>query len=447
MSARPRTNLARRAQDVLERNRRGAWTCPSGALYPHQWLWDSCFVAIGLARYDPQRAAGELRALFRGQWTNGMLPHMIFADGVRDVGSRRIWQSRKDPRAPRDVETSCITQPPLPAVAAWRVAQALPGADRSAFLAECLPRLVAYHRWLYRERDPQHRGLVTLIHPWECGLDTTPPWMEGLRRMPAPRWMRLALRLRLARVVRFVRRDTRFAPAAERPSDDDGLRMLVLVHRAKRHGFDIARMPARESVLIEDVAFNALLAVANRSLVRIARALGSTIDSELEDSFRTTEVALEQLWGESAGQYYSRNAVTGALIELSTVATFLPLWAAVPSRARATRLVALLHERSKYWPRFPVPSVPIDVPQFDADRYWKGPTWVNTNWMVIEGLRAYGETDVADELRRRTLDLVERAGFAEYFSALTGHGFGADEFSWTAALVLDLLGSSVVPSP
>ena len=46
------TELARRAQEVLDRNRRGDWTCPSASLYPHQWLWDSCFVAIGLARVD-----------------------------------------------------------------------------------------------------------------------------------------------------------------------------------------------------------------------------------------------------------------------------------------------------------------------------------------------------------------------------------------------------------
>jgi len=38
------------AREVLDRNRRGSWTCPSTALYPHQWLWDSCFIALGVAR-------------------------------------------------------------------------------------------------------------------------------------------------------------------------------------------------------------------------------------------------------------------------------------------------------------------------------------------------------------------------------------------------------------
>jgi neutral trehalase len=262
--------------------------------------------------------------------------------------------------------------------------------------------------------------------------------MEELRRMPAPWWLRVVLRLGLARVVRALRTDTRFAPASERPTDGDGLRMVVLARHVKRYGFELARLPREEAVLIEDLAFNSLLAVSNRSLANIAAELDITLDPQLESCFRNTEEAIEQLWDEPTGQYYSRNAVTGELIKLQTVATFLPLWAGVPSPARATRLAGHLREHAGFWPRFPVPSVPTDAPQFDAHRYWKGPTWVNINWAIIEGLRAYGETDVADEVRRRTLDLVEDSE-SEYFSPLTGEGLGVDGFSWTAALTLDLL--------
>jgi hypothetical protein len=441
MSESSSANLARRAQAVLERNRRGDWTCPSGGIYAHQWLWDSCFVAVGLARVDPRRAAGELRALLRGQWTNGMLPHMIFASGNHDLGSRRIWKSNKNPQAPRGLATSCITQPPLPAVAAWHVAQALPVDDRKTFLTEVFPKIVSYHRWLYRERDLRSTGLVTLIHPWECGLDTTPPWMQALSQMPEPWWIRLVLRLRLVRLVHSLRTDTRFAPAVERPSDDDGLRMVVLARRARRHDFELRRIPPWGSVLIEDLGFNALLAVANQALARIAADLDQTIDPELEHLFRRTPTAIEQLWDEASGQYYSRDAVTHQLIKIPTVATFLPLWAGVPSQSRAERLVALLKQPG-FWPGFPVPSVATDAPQFDSERYWKGPTWVNMNWAIIQGLSVYAETQLVDELRRRTLDLIDRSGFAEYFSPLTGRGFGAHEFSWTAALLLDLVGPS-----
>ena len=127
---------------------------------------------------------------------------MIFATGSHDVGSRRVWQSRRHPHAPRDVATSCITQPPLAAVAVERVAGAArPGSGR-AFLADLYPKLVAYHSWCYDERDLDHTGLVTLIHPWECGLDSTPPWMDAFGGMRMPVWMRAAERLHLARLLR-----------------------------------------------------------------------------------------------------------------------------------------------------------------------------------------------------------------------------------------------------
>jgi glycogen debranching enzyme len=102
-------------------------------------------------------------------------------------------------------------------------------------------------------------------------------------------------------------------------------------------------------------------------------------------------------------------------------------------------LLALLQDPARFWPFAPVPSVPLDAPEFDPTRYWKGPTWVNTSWAVLQGLRAHGRADLADDLRARTIDLVARAGPCEYFSPIDGEGLGAEDFSWTAALTLDLL--------
>ena len=432
-------DLAGRARAVLAANRRGAWTCPSSTLYPHQWLWDSCFIAIGLARDEPTRAADELRALFRGQWSDGMLPHMIFAEGVKDVGSRRVWQSKRNPRAPRDVDTSCITQPPLVAIAVQRVAANLPAGERREFLAELLPKLTAYHSWLYTARDPERDGLVTLIHPWESGLDTSPPWMGALERMPMPWWLRAASTLRLARLLRRLRYDTRHLPAVERSSDDDGLRMLALAVLTKKYDFDLQRLPPNRAVLIEDLAFNALLVVANHALEEVAADLGEDLPAELCTRFRSAEAALESLWDEASGQYFPRDAVTGALIEVPTIATFFPLWWRGLPAARVAQLVARLQDPSQYWPEHPVPSVPLDATQFEEARYWKGPTWVNANWIIIEGLLTHGETALAESLRGTTVDLVDAVGSYEYFSPLTGQGHGADDFSWTAALTIDLL--------
>ncbi|MBV8951176.1 MAG: glycoside hydrolase, partial [Actinobacteria bacterium] len=414
--------LRERALDVLARNLRGAWTCPSSAIYPHQWLWDSCFVAIGLARTDPERAAGEVRSLLRGQWANGMFPHMIFATGVRDVGSRRLWQSSRYPDAPRGVNTSCITQPPIIAIAAQRVSDALAANARRDFLTELMPHIVAYHQWLYRERDLHGRGLVTLIHPWECGLDTTPAWTVPLASAWQPWWLRLVHRFRLARLARFLRRDTRYIPAAQRSSDDDGLRMLALARTGRRYGFDARRLPPERALIVEDLAFNAFLVVANRALEQLARDVGLEIDAALQRSMRATEAALEELWEERAGQYFSRNESTGELITIPTIATFLPLWAGVDPE-HAVRLVEQLHQ-PQWATAWPVPSVPTDAAEFDPARYWQGPSWLNMNWAIVQALSRCGVPDLAHRLARRTLEMVEQGGFSEYFSPLTGQGFG-----------------------
>jgi glycogen debranching enzyme len=118
-----------------------------------------------------------------------------------------------------------------------------------------------------------------------------------------------------------------------------------------------------------------------------------------------------------------------------TIATFLPL---LTCGAHTDELVARVQDPAAYWPAFPVPSVPLEARHFQDHRYWAGPTWVNTNWAIVEGLRRRGREALADDLRDRTLALADEHGFAEYFSPLDGSGRGAPEFSWTAALTIDL---------
>src|ERR1700751_901400 len=114
--------LAEQAAAVLTSNDRELWTVPAGDLYPHQWLWDSCFIAIGLRHLDIERAQTELRSLLRGQWDNGMLPNIVFS-GDGEKRHIDLWRSWVNPYAPTEVATSGITQPPMLAEAVRRVGQ------------------------------------------------------------------------------------------------------------------------------------------------------------------------------------------------------------------------------------------------------------------------------------------------------------------------------------
>jgi glycogen debranching enzyme len=78
-------------------------------------------------------------------------------------------------------------------------------------------------------------------------------------------------------------------------------------------------------------------------------------------------------------------------------------------------------------------------PDFDPRRYWRGPVWVNVNWFLVRGLERLGLTEEAEALRGLTLRLVEASGSSEYYHPSTGEPLGSPEFSWSAALTLDLL--------
>src|SRR3569833_2154866 len=73
-----RVDLVAEAGKILRRNDMGGWTRAAPELYPHQWSWDSAFIAIGLAYLDTRRAAQELRTLFANQWMTGKDPHIVF---------------------------------------------------------------------------------------------------------------------------------------------------------------------------------------------------------------------------------------------------------------------------------------------------------------------------------------------------------------------------------
>jgi glycogen debranching enzyme len=151
-----------------------------------------------------------------------------------------------------------------------------------------------------------------------------------------------------------------------------------------------------------------------------------------------TEESFEQLWDPFSAEYFSRDFVTHHFLKESSIAALMPLYAGCIDQKRADILVRALENEHRFGPAFPVPSVPLDSPWFKNKTYWQGPTWINMNWLIIDGLKRYGYKDHAAALREITLELVNRSGFYEYFDPVTGEPAGAPEFSWTAALTIDL---------
>lgn len=435
----PKTTLTEICREVLAKNWRDKFTIPAGDLYPHQWLWDSCFISIGLSTYDLAKAQLELRSLLRGQWANGMLPHMIFSTRGLHKGDANIWQSWRNANAPDNVATTGMTQPPMLAEAVIKIGEKLKITERRSWYQDMYPALLAYHKWIYAERDPHHEGLALLIHPWECGLDNSPPWISQLHRHSRPWWITLVEKTKLDKLVLLFRRDTQHVPPGQRLNNIDALLYYSVLQRLKRKNWDIDAILSRSHFTVEDLSFNCILIRANTHLETIARTIGHKIPEDLKNNMLKSEQALDELWDGYYKEYFSRNSITNKPIKESSIATLMPLYSGAITKERAQTLVEMLQDKNMFKSKFPVASVPLKSSWYRELGYWQGPTWVNTNWLIIDGLQRYGYIEEAKKIKQSTLKLIEEHGCYEYFSAKSGEPAGAKDFSWTAALVLDFL--------
>ncbi|MER5834995.1 hypothetical protein ABT116_30215 [Streptomyces sp. NPDC002130] len=421
-----------RAAQVLEGNWTGRSTVPSRGLYPHQWSWDSAFIAIGLRHLSPLRAQTELETLLAAQWADGRVPHIVFNPSVpldAYFPSPDFWRSSTAGRtagAPRTVQTSGIVQPPVHALAAWLVHLADPGLSRArGFLTRAYPRLAAWHDYLLHRRDLGRAGLVSVVHPWEQGMDNSPCWDRPLSRVtPAP-------------PRSFRRADLDHGAPEDRPTDLDYGRYVRLAADYRDRGY--ADGPG--DFAVEDPAFNALLVASEYALERIAQELGARGPAREARAERLTAALVERLWDPAAGMFLCRDVRAGELIPERGVTGLVPLLLPGLPRDLAATLV-----RTACGPHFGlggttrlVPSYDLLGEAFDPHRYWRGPAWFNTNWLLERGLRLHGERGRADALRKGMLHTADASGFAEYVDPYTAQACGVTGFGWTAALTLDLL--------
>lgn len=432
-------NLQQTLADVLELNNKGTHTTPAAHLYPHQWLWDSCFIAIGLRHIDVKKAQTEIESLFRGQWSNGLMPNMIFSDDRQYSLDRKMWSSHLSPFSPGDYATSGITQPPVIAEAIVRVGEKMKKTERIQWYKKMLPKLVAYHEWLFRDRDPHKGGLTIQVHPYESGMDNSPPWIIQLHEQGKPWWISFIEKTNLDKAVNLVRRDTTHVNPGQRMSNIDALLYWNIIRRFKSKSWDIDKMLHKGDFMLEDLAFNSIFTRANQILLKISNETRVKLPEELVERIAQNKKAIEEMWSEQEGRYFSRDFITRKPIEELTVASLLPLYTGVISKERAESLVKLLKDTRHFGMRYPAPSVPVSSDFYSPDRFWQGPSWLNTNWLIIDGLKQFGYIEEANALTKTCIDLLEKSGAFEYFNPQSGEGLGAKEFSWTAALGIDLI--------
>ncbi|GAA3131804.1 trehalase family glycosidase [Planomonospora alba] len=415
--------LEREAWSVLDANRTGPATVPAPGLYPHQWSWDSTFVALGLARRDTRKAGGELLSLLAGQWSTGMVPHIVFHPAHTEAyfPGPSVWRSGEHPAAPRRVPTSGLTQPPMHALALWQVWRHAADRDEAAALVRRLyPMLVAQHDYLAGARDLGGGGLAAIVHPWESGMDDSPAWDDPLAALPG---------------IRYAYRSEEMP---ERHPDGHQDRYVWLALRYRDSGYEAAYLRQEHPFAVEDPMFNGIWLASCEALAELAPVAGADPGPHLEAAERIRAALLERLW--TGGVFHARDLRGGRLIPVCTIGCFGPMLDPRLPGDRVAELVSVL-ESARFMGAagYPVPSCEIRAPQFDRSRYWRGPSWVNTNWLLRQAAVLHGRVELARQLGAATLRLVRQSGFRECFDPFDGSGRGGRDFSWSAALTLDLL--------
>jgi hypothetical protein len=323
--------------------------------------------------------------------------------------------------------------PPVHATAVLQVYQrAEDGEGAKEFLGYAFRKLAAWHEYLYRDRDPRGEGLVYIRHPWESGMDNSPVWDAIMQRM----------HLRADQIPEYRRADTHTVSAQDRPSSASYDRFAYLVKFFADHGYDEQKIREDCPFLVQDVLFNALLCRSGRDLAEIARVLGED-PAPFEQSAQKTARAIDgKLWDEELGVYLDYDLVADRPIDVYFAPNFSPLFAGIPNEARAKRIVDSLENDGfglSDESVTPVPSYDMRGFGFSPIEYWRGPVWLNINWFLMRGLESYGYHEHADRLRGTIVELCRGEGFHEYFDPATGQGHGSDLFSWSAALLIDVL--------
>jgi glycogen debranching enzyme len=236
------------------------------------------------------------------------------------------------------------------------------------------------------------------------------------------------------------RRDTASVAAAERPSNEHYRRYLTLVRRGTELGWPQERLARSGSFRVLDPGFSAILARAAFDLGALAEQLGeSAVAEECAGAAEELSAALRTRT-DSDGLIRPVDLLSGAPLQVTSAGSALVLLVPElgPDAARAAR--ALVREGPLASP-YGVRSLARDHPELAPLNYWRGPVWANITWLCALGLELAGDLEGAEELRGRMLLAVEGGGMREYFEPATGHGLGAQDFAWTAALTLRELGA------
>ena len=151
------------------------------------------------------------------------------------------------------------------------------------------------------------------------------------------------------------------------------------------------------------IDFSCFMANDVRAMAKIAEIIG--VDGSEYEKWheKIVEAVNRVLWSDNF--YYDYDCKKEKISYVKSVASFLPLFSGVCDKERAEILVKNLTDPNAFYTEFAIPSIATDDKTFGTDM-WRGPVWINYNYMIAEGLKMYGYTELSDEIISKTVKVI-----------------------------------------
>ena len=390
------------------------YICPSKNHYQHQWFWDSCFHAITLSHLDLDLAKNEINSLLWAQRKDGFIPHIIYWNRhnynnlLTNLGSRL---ESKFSLTPKSTE---LIQPPLIAQAVEAIYQK----DKDInFLHQILPRLKSYYLWLANNRDPDGDGLISIIAPYESGLDQSPSYDAVLGTQGKSQLV-------------------------------GSLAGRSVTFRNLMRNYDLKKIFEADYFNVEDVLVNSIYI---KNLQVLSNLFGEIDNEEAARHLhhlvvKGKESLIKKCYSREEAFFFDIYGHGDQMFKVKTIKGLLPLMLDLPKTIVRDIVTKHLMNNSEFNAPFPLPTVAMDEPTFSPvplkiigePVLWRGPTWINLNWYIVAGLRKHGYKKEANHIVEKSVELVSKNGFREFFNPFSGEGYGAHNFSWST-LVVDMI--------
>jgi len=157
-----------------------------------------------------------------------------------------------------------------------------------------------------------------------------------------------------------------------------------------------------------DATFQALLSA--KTLIQIATILGRTAQvKDLEEEYENLKEFCNRFLWNSKNKFYCDRHADGKLSLMKHIGAYWALLAGCVPPERLAAFISHLEDSSEFKRVHRVPALSADDPAFSSTGdYWCGGVWAPTNYMVLKGLEATGQTNLAHEIARNHLDSVVR---------------------------------------